>query len=118
MNASNRLVARVTGRRRELAVRAALGAGLSWLGIGLLRGIGTTYFPRTHEIALDGPVLAVLLAATFVSALLFGLIPALHGTGGPVDESLRSIGRSATGSRDARAETSSRSLAALECRHD
>src|SRR5206468_899145 len=30
--------------------------------------------------------------------LLFGLVPAVHGTGGPVDESLRSMGRSSTGS--------------------
>jgi putative ABC transport system permease protein len=36
------------------------------------------------------------------SALLFGLVPALQGTGGPVDESLRSLSRSATGSRAVR----------------
>ena len=56
------------------------------------------YFPRTQEITLDGPVLWCWRRLTVASALLFGLIPALHGTGGPVDDSLRSLGRSSTGS--------------------
>ena len=122
-NASNLLVARVTSRRRELAVRAALGASrgrvvryllaessvlavgsvvvgvvFASLGVQLLRGVGANYFPRMEEIALDGPVLWLLVGLTIMSGLMFGLVPALHGTGGPVDESLRSLGRSTTGS--------------------
>lgn len=122
-NASNLLVARVTSRRRELAVRAALGASrgrvvrylmaesavlaigaaslgvvLARTGVRLLRDFGSAYFPRTHEIALGGPVFWLLVGLTAASALLFGVVPAMYGTGGPVDESLRSMGRSSTGS--------------------
>src|SRR5213078_592761 len=118
-NASNLLVARVTGRRRELAVRAALGASrgrvvryllaeslllavgaaaigvaLARLGAGLLREFGASYFPRTGEIVIDGPVLWLLVGLTAGSALLFGLVPAIHGSGGPVEDSLRASGRS------------------------
>jgi len=126
-NASNLLIARVTSRRRELAVRAALGAsrgrvvryllaescllalgaaaigiGLTWLATGLLRDFGAAYFPRTAEIALNGPVRWLLAGLTAGSAILFGLVPAVHGSGGPVEESLRSTGRSSTGTVDVR----------------
>ena len=122
-NASNLLIARVASRRRELAVRAALGAsrgrvvrlllaesallasaaaalgvGLAYAGVQLLHDFGAGYFPRTQEAAFDATAVWLLISLTASSVLLFGLVPAVHGTGGAMDESLRSEGRSSTGS--------------------
>jgi putative ABC transport system permease protein len=127
VNASNLLLARVTSRRRELAVRSALGATrtrivgellresgvlaalAAFLGFGIaaactavVRAFGADYVPRINEIALTGRVQIVFAIVTFASLLLFGLIPALHGAGGSVDEGLRAEGRGATGSRGIR----------------
>jgi len=125
-NASSLLIARVNGRRQELAVRAALGAsrgrviryllvesgllaigaailavGIAYSGMQLLQTLGATYFPRTGEIQFTSTLALVMLALAVSSALLFGLVPALNVTGGTVDESLRSS-RSTTASAGVR----------------
>src|SRR5687768_11738418 len=120
-NASNLLIARVTSRRQELAVRAALGAsrgrvlryllaesvllatgavalgvGVAWAGMQLLQTQGASYFPRTQEIRFDAPMIWLMTGLAISSALIFGLVPALHATGGSGDASLRS-GRTVAG---------------------
>jgi putative ABC transport system permease protein len=126
-NAANLLLARVTHRGRELAVRAALGAsrgrllqhllsesallaaggaacGLLLLlaGMRLLSTVAGDYLPRAAEIGVDGTVLWFLAALTLGSGLLFGSIPSLQGTRARTGQALRSGGRAFTETKGAR----------------
>jgi putative ABC transport system permease protein len=123
-NVANMLLARGTAREREITVRMALGAGrwrivralmvesallaasgaalgclLAYLGIDLLVArLPQNPLPGEVDITLNGPVLAFSLGAAGLSALLFGVAPALYvARSDLVDGGLRSAGRVAGG---------------------
>jgi predicted permease len=124
VNVSNLLLARSTGRTREFAIRAALGAGQGRLlrqlltesmllalmggGLGLLlAGWGTraalgvlpTTLPRADEIGLDARVLLFAFAITLLTGILSGLAPALKTSHWRLSETLKEGGRGAGGGR-------------------
>ena len=129
-NVANLQLVRAVERRRELALRAALGAGtgdvarqlaaesvvlaalggaagvaLAWAGLqALLPLVPPGVLPAYARPGLDAPVLAFGLAATLAAALLFALAPALHASRGQPATTLRGTGRSTGGGGRPRAQ--------------
>jgi predicted permease len=124
-NVANLLLVRADARQRELAVRAALGAGkgrIVWelllestmlgmlggaLGIGvgfgvlkLIVAIGPASLPRLNEIGMDALSYGFAFGISVVAGVLLGLIPAIKYGGPWLSAALRSEGRSVTRSRE------------------
>jgi putative ABC transport system permease protein len=126
-NVINLTLARSTGRAREIAVRAALGASrtrllsqliaesvllsacggiagvaLAYAGVRLLLRLGGTRLPRLDALTFDARVAVFAAALVLVIGVVVGVVPALRLAGGDVAATINEGGRSVRGSRRTR----------------
>ena len=125
-NLSNLLSARGAARRKEVAIRSALGAsrarlirqllteslilstfgglvgvGIAWLAVRYVASMQTISMPLLRTVTLDGTALFFTALIALGTGVLFGIVPALQASGAQQSENLKDTGRSMSGSRRA-----------------
>jgi putative ABC transport system permease protein len=114
INVANLLLVRVMARRKELAVRAALGAGrariirqlltetailsllggvigllLAWSGVRWLVALEPDWIPRVSELGINGTVLGFTILISILTGVIAGLLPALLASQTDLNEGLK-----------------------------
>ncbi len=121
-NISNLLLVRASARRKEMALRMALGAGrgrlvrqllveslalscsgaalglaLAFLGTSLIAHLDGASIPLLQDVRVDGLAMVFIASVAMLTGVGFGVLPALQASGSAPHDALKDTGRGATG---------------------